>query len=101
MSLTKEQWFAHPTFRKELAELLDHPTLRVALDLVLDYGISPVALPTNVDLVHFAALTGARRDGYVECLTNLRLLAKNPTVRPDGPKPWEDPTLTEPAPTEA
>ena len=89
---TKEQWYAHPDNRSELAVLLQNPTLSKALDVALDLGFKSTNFPINpVDLVQFFAIMGAKRDGYIEALKNLRALAQpEPTAKP-LPKPWETP----------
>lgn len=86
--LTKDQWYAHPDFRKELTELLNHPTFRVALALVNRAGLKPTPVVPNIDLMHFFALMGAKRDGYFEGLQNLLDLTQPQATRPPEQPPW-------------
>lgn len=87
--LTLKQWDSEPSFHKELAELLNHPTAIKALEIVLHTGITPIPPPNNVNLIHFAALTGARKEGYIEALFNLRSLTQSASARPPDRRPWE------------
>lgn len=98
MALTKDQWYKHPQFRSELAELLQNKTLQIALDMTRVAGLKPTPFPPGLDLMQFFALMGAKRDGYFEGLTNLEDLAKSPPPpKPPERKPFETPRDTQPA----
>lgn len=90
--ITKTQWYRHPTLRSELEELLKNPVLIAALEVVFQLGVKSTAFPVNpVDLVQFFALMGAKRDGYIEALANLQMLAKPEPEEKPTPKPWDTP----------
>lgn len=95
MSITQKQWDAHSSFRTDLKKLLDDPVMQVALGIVLDIGTFPIPYPGGeVNLIHFAALTGARKEGCIEALKNLEMLAKTPAERPAVRQPWATPQPT-------
>lgn len=99
MALTIEQWYAHPSFRQELVELLRNPTLRVALEMVREKGLNSTLTPTgNTSMVEFFAIMGARKDGYHEALVNLEALSQAKSTAPPERKPWHTPTPPKPAP---
>lgn len=87
--MTKEQWYKHPTLRGDLETLLSNPVMVNALDIVFQHGVTSTPFPVNpVDLVHFFALMGAKRDGYIEALKNLRELTKAEPLKQPDRKPW-------------
>lgn len=90
MTLTKDQWYAHPDFRRELEELLANRTMQIALAIVKQGGLKPTPIVSGIDLMHYFALMGSKRDGYFEGLTNLEDLSKQPQAAklPD-PRPWQ------------
>lgn len=90
MNITKDQWYAHPDFRKELEHLFKtNYTLQVALAIVKQGGLKPIPLVSGIDLMHFYALQGSKRDGYFEALTNLEDLSQQPkAAKPPDPPPW-------------
>lgn len=96
--ITLKQWDAHPSFHKDLEVLLNHEVFVKALEIVLNTGITPTPVPHGVDLIHFAALTGARKEGYVEAILNLKSLAQSSTARPPARQPWQTPVGEKPKP---
>lgn len=80
-----------------------------ALQVVYELGLKPIPVPEGVNLIHFAALMGSKKEGYMSALTNLRALAKVTPVKAPEPSPWADvsvppevfaPDATEPLPIE-
>lgn len=92
MTITKEQWYQHPEFRQELEEILKNPTLRAALDLIRAQGLRSTLEVPGVNLIHYFALQGARKDGYMEALTNLEILSMPQPAKGPDRKPWTNPT---------
>lgn len=88
MTLTKDQWYDHPEFRQELEELLRHPAMRAALDMCKEQGLRSTLAVSGLNLIHYFALQGARKDGYLECLTNLEGLAKPQPTKQPAREPW-------------
>lgn len=81
--ITKEQWDKHPSFRKELAEVLSSPAFQAAYGIVLAKGLQTKSLPPS-DPLHWAALMGQRKEGYLEALDNLTALTEPPPdARPE------------------
>lgn len=91
MEITKDQWYTHPEFRAELEVLFrTNPTLKIALAIVKKAGLKPTPLISGIDLMHYYALMGSKRDGYFEALTNLEDLSKQPqAAKPPDPPPWK------------
>lgn len=90
--ITQKQFEAHPSYRKELADMLDHPTMIAAIEVCEQIAKTPVPYPGGgLDLIQFAALTGARKEGHFEAFLNLRSLAKVPRDKLAEPVPWKHP----------
>jgi hypothetical protein len=97
----QEAWKAHATRRSEFAALLQEPAMQDALAIVREKCYEPRPMPAaGVTLMEWTALLGSRREGYLECLTNLLSLANiSPHKAPDR-KPWETPRSKEEPSTE-
>lgn len=91
MNITKDQWDSHPSFRKELAELLKEQSLDVALSIVRDAGLQPTPILQGVDLIQYFAINGAKRDGYFEAITNLISLSKTKPTKTPAQAAWTKP----------
>jgi hypothetical protein len=91
MEFTKDQWYKHPDFRRELEDLFrTNRTLQIALAIVKQAGLKPTPTLSGIDLMHFFALQGSKRDGYFEAIRNLEDLSQplKAPQKPD-PKPWK------------
>lgn len=85
---TEKEWFSHPTRATELKSLLHDPTIIDALDVLTAIGLLPIKPPegTTSSLMEFYALSNRWREGYLECLANIKLLASpKPIKLPDKP----------------
>lgn len=96
--ITEAQWDKLPDLRKELAAQIDDPraALANALYIVERQLFTPAAKngwahqPAGSTLTEFYGLLGARREGYLEALQNLRDLAQTRrTVHAGGQKAFE------------
>lgn len=96
--ITEAQWDKLPDLRKELAAQIDDPraALANALYIVERKLFTPAAKdgwaqpPAGTSLTDFYSLLGARREGYLEALQNLRDLAQTRrSVHAGGQKPFE------------
>lgn len=96
--MTEQQWDKLPDLRKELAVQIDDPraALANALYIVERQLFTPAAKngwahqPAGSTLTEFYGLLGARREGYLEALQNLRDLAQIRRTAPaGGPKAFE------------
>jgi hypothetical protein len=89
--MTYTEWYAHEDKVLLFKELLNNPVLNQALEVVQEHGL-PIArpIPSGTDLIQYAALTNARREGYFEALRNLRMLAVAPQPKETQElKPWK------------
>lgn len=86
--ITKIQWDAHPSFRKDLQELLNHPAFQAAFGIVVAKGLETKSLPAT-DPLHWAALMGQRKEGYLEALDNLMALTEPPASKPAAVTGWD------------
>lgn len=89
--ITEKQWYAHPSFSTELAELLKHPVLAAALELCKDLGLKSTSFPVGTDLRDFFALHGAKKDGYREAFIQLEDLSKPKPMDAPPQEPWKTP----------
>lgn len=95
--MTKDQWYNHPSLRQDLTAILENPVLINALEIVKDQGVKATMFPsTPVDLIQFFALMGAKRDGYIEALTNLHLLTQPQVEHKATPEAWTTPKEPQP-----
>lgn len=87
----KEAFELHPTRRAEWAELLREPVVQDVLAIIREKAFEPKPIPAGAGLMEWSALQNQRREGYLDCLTNLLDLARvSPFVAPPQP-PWESP----------
>ena len=97
MEITKDQWYQHPDFRKELEDLFKtNRTLQIAFAIVKEGGLKPIPTPSGIDLIQFFGLMGAKRDGYFEALKNLKDLSKPQAAKMPEPLPWTTPQRSGP-----
>ncbi len=90
--INQDQWDKLPDLRKELAAQIDDPraALANALYIVERKLFTPAAKdgwaqpPPGTPLTDFYSLLGARREGYLEALQNLRDLAQTRRTAPAG-----------------
>lgn len=74
-------WKAHPTKGQDLALLLRDGIIKEALDIVRLKAFTPAPMSGTAGLMEQYALMGAKREGYLDCLTNLFDLASTPPLR--------------------
>lgn len=87
----KEAFEMHPTRRAEWAALLREPVIQDVFAIIREKAFEPKPMPAGVGLIEWSALQNQRREGYLDCLTNLLDLARvSPFVAPPPP-PWESP----------
>jgi hypothetical protein len=85
-----EQWELDPTKRPALATLLADPVLQEAIHIVKEMGFVPMAAPSQgADYLAAYAVRGAKREGYLEAISNLIELSKIKRPAPAPRKPWE------------
>lgn len=89
--MTYKEWSARADLVEAFAQLLRDDVVQSALSVVEDVGIPRNRLrPDSPNLMENHALLNARREGYFECLSNLRSLAnaKNDPRKTDL-SPWK------------
>ncbi len=88
-------WKAHPTRRRELAELMQEPAFVDALAIVKEQ-LYTVQLPMGDEhLIEKYAIYGAKKMGYEAALQNLLNLAELNVHRMPDRKPWDTPNKEE------
>ena|ERR1039457_6506713 len=91
-AITLDQWNAHPSFRKELAGDLALPAVVVALEMVKAQGTKSLTVPgSGVDIIHYFAIMGAKRDGCLETLINLQNLTNSEPAEVPERQAWTTP----------
>jgi len=81
--LTKfDQWKKHPTKGQEFSVILNDPLMAEALEIVREKAFTPSAMSGTAGLMEQYALMGAKREGYLDCLTNFLDLASIPARLP-------------------
>lgn len=88
---TEKEWFDHPSRATELRTLIHDPTFIDALDVLTAIGLVPVKPEpgTTASLMEFYALSNRWRDGYLECLANIKILAKPKLIKPRDETSWK------------
>ncbi len=89
--MTEKTWFDNPTRATELRAILHDPVMIDALEVLTEIGLLPIKPPegTTSSLMEFYALSNRWREGYLECLANIKLLASPKTIKlPDKPS-WK------------
>ena len=87
--MTHKEWFARPDLVESFADLLRNETLQIALDVVTTAGLPKSRFnAATTNLMENHALLNAKREGYYECLTNLRTLATPRTKQEAELTPW-------------
>lgn len=89
--MTYKEWFSRQDLISEFAALLSKPPLRTAIEVIEDHGRPKAKLrPESPNLMENHALLNARREGYFECIENLKSLAQQkPLPQEPGPGPWK------------
>lgn len=86
-----EHWKESHTRRQEFVAILQEPVLVEAIAIIKEQAYAPRQMPSGVSLTEWGAVMGWKREGYLECLTNLLSLANiTPHEMPDR-KPWDPP----------
>jgi hypothetical protein len=70
-----------------------------AIAIIREKCYEPRPTPVGASLIEWSALMGARREGYLECLTNFLSLASISPHRMPDRKPWEQPRDEKDKPT--
>ena len=87
--MTHKEWFARPDLVEKFGDLMLDPTLQIALDVVMVCGLPKSRFnATTANLIENHALLNAKREGYYECLQNLRTLATPRTKQEAELTPW-------------
>lgn len=94
--MTYKEWSARPDLIERLSMQLRDETLQLALSVVEDIGIPRTRFRADApNLMENHALLNAKREGYFECLANLKALA-NAKPRTDlDLSPWKHTSETE------
>lgn len=99
--MTQDQWHSSIDLRKNLEGILHDPTMLAALEILKDRVMTPTPVPAGVDLRDFYANLGAKKEGYFECLANLRSLSQVRATKTEAVKPWDNEAQLRAAPTGA
>lgn len=84
------QWFKSKQLAASLREIVNTPVFKMAENVVIEQAIS-LQLPVG-STVEQHALRNAHRDGYFECLRNLRALTiEDSKEKPESAKPLPPP----------
>lgn len=87
--MTQDQWYSDPGLRAEWEAILNNPVTKIALSICADKALHPTAIPAGVDLIHFYATLGAKKEGYLDSLANLKALAKRPAAPQTSVAPFD------------
>lgn len=89
--MTPKEWSARPDLVDEFSQILRSPTVQLAISVLEEVGMPKARLkPDSPNLMENHALLNSKREGYFECLSNLKALA---IMKPKGPDldlaPWK------------
>ena len=88
--MTYKEWSARPDLIERLSFLLRDEVLQSALSVVEEWGLPRQRIrPDSPNLMENNALLNARREGYYQCLDNLRTLAQNKAKPELELAPWK------------
>lgn len=87
-----KMWFAEgSTLWVEFSKRLNDPVMEKALKILEDLGTPVNSLPPEgIPFLEWNAMLNASREGYAQCLRNLRALACPPVIPETGTlRPWQ------------
>jgi hypothetical protein len=89
--MTPKEWSARPDLVEEFSQILRNPTMQLAISVLEDVGTPRTRLKIDSpNLMENHALLNSKREGYFECLSNLRALAIMKQKGPDlDLSPWK------------
>ena len=88
--MTHKEWFARPDLVEEFAGILRTDTLKLALEVVMMVGLPKPRLRSDTpNLMENHALLNAKREGYFECLQNIKTLAVNTDKKEADAPAWK------------
>lgn len=96
--MTYKEWSARADLVTEFAQIMRDSTVQLALSVIEEWGLPRQRIRADSpNLMENHALLNARREGYYECLANLKALA-NPRQKllDNDLAPWKHTPGTEP-----